>query len=110
MDIFDEKLALDKVDGNRELMLELFGMMINELPKSISGLETALQNSPREEQWNIAHKLTGSTAYCGVPALQASTRALEKHIKEGLVDTTSHFARVKQDVQDVIHYYQNNLA
>jgi two-component system sensor histidine kinase BarA len=109
MDIFDEKLALEKVEGNRELMLELFSMMVNELPKNMAELESALQHGDKDERWNIAHKLTGSTAYCGVPALQASTRALENSIRNDLDDVATHFARVQQDVQAVIRYHQENL-
>ena len=109
MDIFDEKLALEKVSGNRELMLELYGMMIGELPRSIAELELALQNGDKEARWDIAHRLTGSTAYGGVPALQASSKALEMSIKNDLLDITARFVKVQQDVQDVIHYHQENL-
>ena len=110
MDIFDEKIALEKVDGNHELMQELFGMMVGELPKSIAELENALAGFDKDEKWNIAHKLTGSTAYCGVPALQASSRALEQSIKNELDDITSRFADVKRDVEDVIRFHQDNFA
>lgn len=110
MDIFDEKIALEKVDGNHELMRELFAMMISELPNSIAELENALQGSDKETKWNIAHKLTGSTAYCGVPALQASSRALEQSIKNELDDIASRFIEVRRDVENVIRFHQENFA
>jgi|GEM_PF-3214114 len=110
MDIFDEKLALEKVGGNRELMLELYGMMIGDLPKSIAELGSALHNGDKAAWWNIAHRLAGSTAYSGVPALQASSKALENSIKNNLDDITARFVKVQQDVQDVIHYHRKNLC
>ena len=110
MDIFDEKIALEKVDGNPELMRELFAMMISELPNSIAELENALQGNDKDAKWNIAHKLTGSTAYCGVPALQASSRALEQSIKNELDDIASRFAEVRRDVENVIRFHQDNFA
>ena len=109
MDIFDEKISLEKVDGNRELMLELLSMMINELPRSIAELETVFQNGDKDEKWNIAHKLTGSTAYCGVPALQASARALENSIKNDLDDIASRITEVKREAENIIRYQQENF-
>ena len=110
MDIFDEKMALEKVDGNRELMLELLGMMLEQLPKNIAELESAMQGDDKDEKWNIAHKLTGATAYCGVPALQASTRALEQSIKNEQADIAECFAAVRRDAEDILHYHQQHFA
>ena len=110
MDIFDEKIALEKVDGNRELMLELLGMMIAELPKNISALELAIQNGSKDEKWNIAHKLTGSTAYCGVPALQASAKALENSIKNDMNDIELCFNNTKREAENIIRYHQDNFS
>lgn len=110
MDIFDEKIALEKVDGNRELMLELFGMMITELPKNIAELESSLQNGDKDEKWNIAHKLTGSTAYCGVPALQACAKALENSIKNDMDDIELRFDDARREVENAIRYYQENFV
>lgn len=109
MKIFDEKIALEKVDGNRELMLELFSMMIAELPRNISALEAAIQNGDKDEKWNIAHKLTGSTAYCGVPALQASAKALESSIKNDMEDIESRFEDACREVENVLRYHQENF-
>lgn len=110
MDIFDENIALSKVDGNRELMLELLGMMITELPKNIADLESAFQGGSKEEQWNIAHKLNGSTAYCGVPALQHCAKALEDSIKNDITDVDSRFTDVKSEVENIIRYHRENFS
>lgn len=110
MDIFDESSALAKVDGNRELMLELLGMMISELPRNIAGLESAFAAGSKEEQWNIAHKIYGSTAYCGVPALQQCARALEDSIKNDLDDIQSRFIDIKREVDNITDYYQEHFS
>ncbi|MFO7603722.1 MAG: Hpt domain-containing protein [Gammaproteobacteria bacterium] len=110
MDIFDENMALEKVDGNRELMLELLGMMIEQLPKNIAELEAAMHGADKDEQWNIAHRLTGATAYCGVPALQASTRALEHSIKNDQADIAERFAAVRHDAETILHYHREHFT
>jgi two-component system sensor histidine kinase BarA len=110
MDIFDEKIALEKVDGNRELMLELLGMMMSELPRNIEELENAIHNGSHEAKWNIAHKLTGSTAYCGVPALQASAKALEHSIKNGMDDILTKFDEVQHQANTLMRYYQEHFV
>jgi len=75
--------ALRAVGGNADLARELFGTFLR-------GLEPQLQEirqNHRSAQWETlkenAHRIHGGAAYCGVPALKAALKALEKAAAAG---------------------------
>jgi two-component system sensor histidine kinase BarA len=78
----DTALAIEQAGGNEELARELLGMLLNELPQLRDMLAQAIQHSQMDAIWDHAHKIHGSTAYCGVPALRDSFKALESAIRE----------------------------
>jgi len=75
------KLAMEQAAGNEQLAKELFQMLINELPVLLEKLLAAIQSRDHQAIWDHAHKIYGSTAYCGVPALRAVAQQLETNIK-----------------------------
>lgn len=79
--IINTKLAIEKSNGDSELAKELFTMLINELPKSLDNLKLSLQSNLFQELLEHAHKLHGSTAYCGVSDLKSAAYKLENSIK-----------------------------
>ena len=79
--IVDIEFALEQAAGSEELAKELFQMLLAELPLALTSLQTALAELDKESIWNHAHKIYGSTAYCGVPALRAAAKQLESFIK-----------------------------
>lgn len=95
--LLDKNQALEQAGGNRELASELFKMLLEELPVLQSQLAQAIDRGERDAMWNPAHKLYGSTAYCGVPALREAARAMEECIKqqqtERLQDCFAHLSR-----------------
>ena len=110
MDIFDENTALEKAGGNAVLMRELLAMLVNELPASVAALEQALQQEGKDTLWDLAHKLKGSTAYCGVPALQEAATALEQAIKTGHGDIATLLHTVKSEAERLIAYYHESIS
>ena len=72
-----------------ELAKELLGMLLNELPQLREMLAHAIQHSQMDAIWDHAHKIHGSTAYCGVPALRESFKTLESLIKEQNLEAIS---------------------
>ena len=80
--ILDKAQALEQAGGNVELARELFGMLLKELPGLMDKLVRATQDNNSEAMWDSAHKIYGSTAYCGVPALQQAARQMETIIKQ----------------------------
>lgn len=80
--ILDKKQALEQAGGNVELAQELFAMLLRELPELRSKLQQAVAERDNQAMWDHAHKLYGSTAYCGVPALRQSACEMEECIKQ----------------------------
>ena len=81
-EILDKAQALEQAGGNAELAQELFGMLLKELPGLMDKLVRACQDNNNADMWDSAHKIYGSTAYCGVPALQEAARQMENTIKQ----------------------------
>lgn len=80
--MLDIPLAIEQAGGNPELAKELFTMLLKELPDQKHKLNQAFKEGDEQGLWDHAHKIYGSTAYCGVPALQKAARELEEAIKQ----------------------------
>ena len=80
--IIDTKHAIEKSNGNTELAKELFTMLINELPKSLENIKSSFQLKLTQDLLDHAHRLHGSTVYCGVPDLKSAACNLENSIKK----------------------------
>lgn len=79
--IIDTKLALEKANGNSELAKELFTMLINELEPLLQQIKSSYQSNSIQDLLDHAHRLHGSTAYCGVPDLKSTAQKLEASVK-----------------------------
>ncbi len=82
-DIVDIPLALEQAGGSADLAKDLFGMLLADLPGLQEQLNQAFESGDRQALWDHTHKIHGSTAYCGVPALREAAHAMEKAIKDG---------------------------
>lgn len=80
--ILDKTKALEKAGGKADLAKELFVMLLNELPKLKELMVNAYNINNRKDFWDHVHKIHGSTAYCGVPALRLRAKTLEDAIKQ----------------------------
>lgn len=80
--ILDKSEALEKAGGKADLAKELFGMLLGELPGLKELMNIAYQANNAQDFWDHTHKIHGSTAYCGVPALRLSASNLEDAIKQ----------------------------
>jgi len=81
--IIDRELALERAGGSAELAEELLGMLVQELPRQRAQLENAAHEHDLERVRDIAHKIKGSSTYCGTPALRIAAETVERHIKQG---------------------------
>ena len=109
--VIDTTLAIEQAGGNEELAKELFGMLLAELPALREKLVLAVENNQLDAMWDHAHKIHGSTAYCGVPALRESIRELENLIKAGDMDAISRqLPAVKSCIEQVLSSGQAYLG
>lgn len=93
---FDRQLAIERAGGNRELAMELFTMLRQELPGRRTAIRAALASGDMDTLHHHAHKLHGSTLYCGVPALQEAVTGLSTSLKRG------HTEAVGEQVEAVL--------
>lgn len=99
MDIFDKTIALEQAGGNAELAKDLFGMLLNDLPNMQSLLNDSFTGEKTQAFWDIAHKIHGSTAYCGTPRLKHACKLLEDAIKDDQKsDMELHLAGVNKEI------------
>ena len=105
MALFDKDLALSQAGGSTELAQELFGMLIKDLPLSLTAAETAHASHDKEAFWNAIHKVHGGTAYCGVPDLKEACKNLEDEIKSQYpgenIDTA--LQKFKKEVSNILN-------
>ena len=93
--LVDYSEAIEKAGGNRELARELFGMLLQELPALREQLAQAIERGDHQAMWDHAHKLYGSTAYCGVPQLRQAAAAMEHTVKaKGLEPIREQFTQL----------------
>ena len=87
--IIDIDLALEQAAGNEQLAKELFQMLLAELPVTFASLKTAVADQDKQAIRDHVHKIYGSTAYCGVPALRNVAQQLESFIKADDLDAVT---------------------
>jgi two-component system sensor histidine kinase BarA len=79
----DQDAALATAGGNADLMRELFATFLH----GIGPHWEELRSLYRAKNWNglsdSAHRLHGSAAYCGVPALKSTVKKLEMAAEAG---------------------------
>ena len=80
-EILDKTQAIEQAGGDEKLAKELFGMLLKEAPLLLDKLKLAVDSGDQPSMWDHAHKLYGSTAYCGVPQLRERAKAIEEAIK-----------------------------
>ena len=91
--IVDYTEAIDKAGGNTELAKELFGMLLQELPQLREKLHAAIAQEDLQAIWNHAHKIYGSTAYCGVPMLREAASVMETTVR------AKHLGEIRQEFE-----------
>jgi len=95
-ELFNKQQAIEQAGDDPVLAKDLMQMLIAELPELLAKLRQALADKDHTALWDHAHKIHGSTAYCGVPALKAAAHELEQLIKDkieaGLVNGVERVA------------------
>lgn len=100
--ILDIPRAIEQAGGNPDLAKELFTMLLKELPDLKTRLNRAFNNGDQQSLWDHAHKIYGSTAYCGVPALQKAAKELEEAIKQKKGNIDKNIETVNQTIEELL--------
>lgn len=94
--------AIDQAGGNPDLAKELFTMLLKELPELKQKLNQAFNNGDEQGLRDHAHIIYGSTAYCGVPALQKAAKELEDAIKTQTSDLADRIQDVNKAIEELL--------
>ena len=101
--VIDYNQAIEKAGGSTELAKELFGMLLQELPQLRDSLEAAIAQENLQATWDHAHKIYGSTAYCGVPLLRDAAGLMETAVKsKELVAIRERFQALDKAIQQLL--------
>jgi len=94
--------AIEQAGGNPDLAKELFTMLLKELPVLKHKLNQAFISGDEKSLWDHAHKIYGSTAYCGVPALNNAAKELEEALKAKTGNITERIQVVNKTIDELI--------
>jgi CheY-like chemotaxis protein/HPt (histidine-containing phosphotransfer) domain-containing protein len=75
--LWDPTKALQKVDGDEQLLHELVQIFLNESPKQMQSLEDAIETGDPEKLERTAHNLKGELGYLGLSDAARKALALE---------------------------------
>lgn len=70
--------------GGERIAKEMLGLLRDKLPLDLKKIDAAYKAHDYQDLANMAHRLVGGTAYCGVPALRTAARALEYAANDGI--------------------------
>ena len=103
--VYDHEHALSVAGGSNDLADKMLSAVKCELPKQLDYMQKQAAAGNYDELWNIAHRMHGSTAICGVPALNQAVALLEQAIKEGSNEEKHHhLERVTNEIQRVLKH------
>ena len=80
--IFDYDLAKRSMNSDPAFMLVMLEKFFSELPKQNEKIQALIKQEEFIEAAEITHKVHGSAAYCGTPALKKSAKQLEIALRE----------------------------
>ena len=82
-EVFDQKILLERLDGDEEIFKEIIVTFLEDAPNQVEKLKKALQEGDANRVERQAHLLKGAALNIGGNGLQAAARELEVAGKEG---------------------------
>ena len=79
----DREKAVRIAGGSAEVADQLFKEFMEKLDVELAGIQRHFGEAAWETLWQAVHKLHGSTAVCGVPALNRALGQLERAVRAG---------------------------
>ncbi len=109
--VLDKSMAIEKAGGKSDLAKELFAMLLKELPQLKNLMNMAFHANDPQGFWDHTHKIHGSTAYCGVPALRAAAKKVEEAIKSDMSfsEMENDLNLLNQSIEDVLALGESEL-
>ena len=81
--MFDASLALERVDDDKELLLEIAGLFLEDVPRMLQELRRASADLDTKAIEHSAHSIKGSVGNVGGLAAHEAALRLEERVKVG---------------------------
>src|SRR3977135_3259564 len=100
-DCYNELLAL--MDGDRELLLELIDVFLEDAPQRIQAVQSALADRDADAVYRAAHALKGSAGNFGAPEVVSRANRLEALARENDLDAAAiEFEFLETDMNQLV--------
>ena len=104
-EIFCFENAKTLTNGNEALAIELFNMLINELPEHRDGILEAIEANDSVKLKEVTHKLNGASRCCGTPALRQAANSLEDSINRNEAgDFSAGTEALLHEIEKLLNY------
>lgn len=104
-DIYDKNLSLELAGGNPQLADQMLDMLCQSLPEHKSAINAAHADGDMDNLYRHVHKVTGSTRYCGVPALADASEVLDRQLKNGATEKIEILLKnLNEEIDRLIDY------
>jgi HPt (histidine-containing phosphotransfer) domain-containing protein len=77
-DVFDADALLERLGDDRELQQELAQLFLEQTPRTLAEIHTALEQDRMDQLKHLAHSLKGSIRVFGAKAAAEAAEAMEK--------------------------------
>ncbi|MEQ1621186.1 MAG: response regulator [Methylococcales bacterium] len=104
---WDEKLALDRLDGDHELLRDMIKLFIDEIPARLLELQESLRNGDCAELADAAHAIKGMAGhFCAAPLLNCAA-SLEHSARAGnTIEFTEMVEKVVAETAKLINVFK----
>ncbi|MCK9240779.1 Hpt domain-containing protein [Desulfocurvus sp.] len=84
--VLDLEATMARLKGDRDFLLTLFRVYIDDLPAKLEALEQAAAQRELEGLLRTAHSLKGASATIGAPAMREAAERVENSARSGDLD------------------------
>ena len=104
----DLAVAMRWLGGDRHLLSELVGIFVDDGPKRLQAIRTAMTVSDMRQIEQVAHSLKGSAAILGATRLQTAALALEDAAHDGQTENNPDLvAKIARELDTVMAFFAN---
>jgi two-component system sensor histidine kinase/response regulator len=82
-ELFDRAALLDRVEGDEELLAEMIQLYVEDAPRALEAMRSALQQGNLPDLERAAHSLKGSSANLAAMTAAEAAQRLEQDAKRG---------------------------
>jgi CheY-like chemotaxis protein len=109
-EVIDVAAALERVEGDRELLEELARLFADECPKALGEIRQAWESGDAHLLERLAHTMKGSSASLGANQVSEAAFELEKHARsEGVANAGGMIQTLEKAVERVLPEFESLL-